>query len=258
MTIEMYGRYRTALEEMPPRGRMVTYEWGKLPQSMSFVWMPYRDMFDEFSREIANSVNELTDYANRLMAWEVVIASMTDLEKMDAAHEFIDPLATISLNLPYVIRSRFIFAIAHLCHQANRSHDDLQWRDDLPLDQEIFFKEADKYGAGWAEYKSLKRCVEALGNKTYQLETRNFRNAYNHRFSPRVVIGMTQMVTREVNPQTKSVSYTFGSTPALTVGTVVELLTQQLENAYACFESFQRLIREQELSISRYQLRHPT
>ena len=220
--------------------------------------MPYRDMFDEFSREIANSLNKLTDYTNRLKAWGLVIASMTDQEKMDAAHEFIDPLATIGLNLPYVIRSRFIFAVAHLCHQANRSRDGFPWRDDLPLDHEIYFEAADKYGTGWPEYKPLKRCIEAIGNKSYQSATHDFRHAYNHRFSPRVVIGVTRMVTRQVNPETKTVSYAFGGTPALTLDIVVELLAQQCENSYASFEAFQRLTREQELSIAEYQLRYPT
>ena len=183
---------------------------------------------------------------------------MTIRRRWDAAHEVYDPLATIGLNLPDVIRSRFIFAIAHLCHQANRSRDGFPWRDDLPLDHEIYFEVADKYGTGWPEYKPLKRCIEAIGNKSYQSATHHFRHAYNHRFSPRVVIGITRMVTRQVNLETETVSYVFGGTPALTLDVVVELLAQQSENSNAGFEAFQRLIREQVLSIAEYQLRYPT
>ena len=109
----------------------------------------------------------------------------------------------------------------------------------------------------WPGYKPLKRCVENIGSKSYQSATHDFRNAYNHRFSPRIIIGMTRMVTRQVNPQTKTVSYAFGGTPALTLETVVELLAEQCKFGYAGFESFKSLIREQERSISEHQFLYP-
>ena len=62
---------------------------------------------------------------------------MDDNEKMAVTHEFIDVLATNAVNLPYVIKSRFAFATAHLCHQANMTRDFASWQDDLPLDVEI-------------------------------------------------------------------------------------------------------------------------
>jgi hypothetical protein len=216
MSVELYRQFLAALEKTPLDGQFVAYEWGNLPTSLDFTWLPFCEMFKEFAREIANSLNDLTNYTHRLKAWSLVIPSMGNEEKLNAAQEFIDPLATVSLNLPYVIRSRFIFAAAHLCHQANQSRAGMPWQDDLPLDHEIFFKEADNYGAGWRQYRPFKDCLERLGDRKYQTETHDFRNAYNHRFSPRVVIGITQAVIRKVDPQTKGISYVLGCTPALT------------------------------------------
>jgi hypothetical protein len=155
MSIEPYRQYLAAFETTASEGTVMPYEWDRLPKSLSVGWIPYRYMFDEFSREIANSLNQLTNYARRLKTWSVVISSMADQEKLDAAHEFINPVAIVGLTLPYVIRSRFIFAVAHLCHQANRSRDGVKWRDDFPLDDEIYFDVADKYGAGWHRGTSL-------------------------------------------------------------------------------------------------------
>jgi hypothetical protein len=217
--------------------------------------MAYRGMFDEFSTEIANSINDLTNYTHSLNAWSKVISSMSDRQKLHAAHEFIDATATVSLMLPYVIRSRFIFAIAHLCHQVNRLHKGKAWRDDLPLDPEIYLGTADKYGTGWRAYNPLKRRIEKINDKSYQVATQDFRTTYNHRFSPRVVIGVTRIITRHVDDKTKQVSYTFGGIPALTLEVVCELLSDQCKKSYAAFGAFQKLIREHEAAILEHQRR---
>jgi hypothetical protein len=258
MSIKMYRQYRAARKVTAFDGTNMAYDWGALPSSLGFMWMPYREMFNEFSREIANSLNQLTDYTHRLKAWGAVIAPMTDRQKLDTEHEFVEPIATVALILPYVIRSRFIFAAAHLCHQANQSREGVSWQDDLPLDDEIYFAAADKYGTEWRQYKEFKRRVEKIGDKSHHRATRDFRNSYNHRFSPHVVIGITQIVTRQVAPKTKTVRYAFGTIPALTLESVVELLREQCKHGYAAFAAFQELVREHEASISEHQLRYPT
>jgi hypothetical protein len=256
MSGNLYRRYLALLEKTSFDTEFVGYEWGQLPHTLNIMWMPYRMMFNEFSQEIANSLNDLTNYTRRLKAWNGVISSMTDQEKLDAAHDFIDPVATVSLNLPYVIRSRFIFAAAHLCHQANRAKVERSWQNDLPLDHEIFMDAADKHGAGWRRYGPFKSRIERIGDKKYQTKTHDFRNTYNHRFSPHVVIGITQAVTRKVDQQTKQVSYALTALPALTLDLVVGLLVEQCNYSRKAFEAFQKLVREHERSISEHERRH--
>jgi hypothetical protein len=60
MSLELYERYLTALETTANDGKLMPYEWGRLPKSLDVGWMPYRNMFDEFSREIANSLPSRT------------------------------------------------------------------------------------------------------------------------------------------------------------------------------------------------------
>lgn len=251
MLVELYRQYREALDATVHGAQPVAYNWGNLPNPLNGVWLPYSEMFNEFSREIANSLNTLNGYSLRLRVWNTVIVPMDDKEKLDAVHEFIDPIATIGLNLPYVIRSRFIFAAAHLSHQASRSREGASWRDDFPLDREVYFKAADKFGALWETYSTFKRCVEKFGNKQYQSVTRDFRNAYNHRFSSRFVIGITQIVTREVDAEAKSIRYTFGGMPALGLDFVAGLLDEQYQLGTEASSAFQALVREHEASISK-------
>jgi hypothetical protein len=247
---EVYGRYRQLLDTTPFNGKGIDYERNELPKPLDFAWMPYGLMFDEFSRELANSLNQLMDYTHRLKTWNLMIASMGDNEKLTAVHEFIDPVGTVGLNLPYVIRSRFIVAAAHLCHQANQSRSGASWKDDIPPDDKIYFDTADKCGAGWRSYNRFKLSIEKIGNKAYQEATGDFRNAYNHRFSPHFVIGLTQFVTRKVDAGTGKVTYSLGNTPALSLDVVVKLLIEQGERGAAAFEAFLTLVREHAARIS--------
>lgn len=251
MLVDLYRQYREALDTIVHEAQPVEYNWGELPNPLNAVWLAYSEMFNEFSREIANSLNELNDYSLRLKAWNTVITPMNDAEKLDATHEFIDPIATIGLNLPYVIRSRFIFAAAHLSHQANRSREGALWRDEFPLDKEVYFDVADKFGALWQRYKAFKQCIEQFGNKEYQAATRDFRNAYNHRFSPRFVVGITNIVTREADTEAKSIHYSYGGMPALSLDFVAGLMDEQYQLGSKAFRAFQALVREHEASIAK-------
>jgi hypothetical protein len=138
-----------------------------------------------------------------------VVDELDDEGKLNVATEFVDPLATIALNMPYVIRSRFIFAAAHLSHQAGRTIVSKGWKDDLALNDEIYFKQADAAGAPWKTYPKLKTKLERISDHAYQVKTKNFRNTYNHRFSPRIVVGQTNFVARYVDAKTTQVSYGF-------------------------------------------------
>lgn len=249
MTIETYRRYRRILKAIPFKGKYAAYGWGELPQTLYMAWLPYSQMFDEFSRELANALNGLANYTHQLAAWRDLLAPMDQQRQLDAAVDFIDPVATVALNLPYVIRSRFIFASAHLCHQANHAKQGAAWKDEFPLDGEVWFDVADKYGKPWKRYNTFKTRLEKVGAKDYQTATHDFRSAYNLRFSPRIVLGISNLVTRRVNKATGSVSYGFGETPALTLPRVVELLEAQCDRAHRAFESFQQLVREHEAAI---------
>jgi len=250
MSIYRYRQYRAALKAIPFKGKFMPYDWGNLPPTLPFKWAAYAEMFREFSPELANIINGLTRYTHQLAAWREVADKLNDKGKLAVAIEFIDPLGTVALNLPYVIRSRFIFAAAHLCHQAGMTKVSKGWKDDLPLDDEIYLGQADKAGAPWKSYVKLKLKLERIGDKTYQSASRNFRNTYNHRFSPRIVIGQTNFVTRQIDPATKSVSYGFGGMEPLTLKLVVQLLEQQCKHCYAAFETFQKLVQEHEHAIT--------
>lgn len=232
ITNDHFQQYLLASESVPFTGETMPYGWGALPSALPFTWAAYSEMCKEFSQELSNTVNELTRYTHQLKVWRGIVDGADKQGKVDLAIEFVDPLATLALNLPYVVRSRFIFASAHLCHQAGRIKVS-RWKDDLPLDKEIQFAQADSTGRPWKAYKNFKLKLERVGDREYQSKTLDFRNRYNHRFSPRIVIGQTGLVTRYVDSTSKAVSYGFGGQGPLTLELVVDLLEQQCKRCYA-------------------------
>lgn len=249
MSIELYRQFRRQRRAQPFTGKFMPYDWGGLSGTVNGIWMTYELMFKEFSRELANAVNAFTNRIEDLAAWAAIAGPLSDERKMRIAHEFVDVLGTMALTAPYMLRSRFIFAAAHMCHQANIAKD-AAWKDDLPLDGEIYMAAADKYGAGWRRYNRLKTRLEAIAGKGFNKATHDFRHAYNHRFSARFMVGITQFVTREVNEGSGAVRYAFGGVPPLELDAIVPILRTERDRCYAAFEAFQALVREHEAVIA--------
>ena len=83
--------------------------------------------------------------------------------------------------------------------------------------------------------------------------TGDFRNAYNHRFSPRFVFGVTGMVIRHKNPGTGQFYYGFGGRDALALTDIVDLLGAECTRTYTAFEALQRLVDEQIKAIVNFE-----
>jgi hypothetical protein len=210
------------------------------------MWMVYFSMLDDYAREIANAINAFTSNVRRLSIWAGLLATFDDKERSEALHEFVDPMATLCLLTPYAVRSRLIFAAAHLCHQVNLEREEGWSEDKLPLDDDIWMGSADVQGAPWARrYTRLKARIEAIGGNGLKKATADFRNAFSHRFSPRVSTGITNFARREINPETGKIWYGIGGTAPLDLDELVALLASELDKCYLAFAAFQALVEAQ-------------
>ena len=253
--IRLFTAYRNELDCAENNGRFMPYRWWSLPDPINALWMPYTQLLNEFASELANIINDLTHDVLRLQAWERVVAPLSDDEKLAAAHEFIDTLGTVALGRPYAIKSRFAFAAGHLCHQANMAKDLKGWRDEFPNDRVLYLNDIDPVCRGWKKFRSFKRRVEAIGGTEFKDATDDFRNAYNHRFSARFLIGISSMVRRIVHAD-GHVSYAFGGSPPLGLDKVADLLAIERDHCYRAFEAFQMLIEEQVTELRAFEAQH--
>jgi hypothetical protein len=255
--LEEYQSFLIIRESLSSTGNWADYNSIELPESLDIEYLAYSQMLDEHSREIANSINQLQRLVLSLKAWNIHLQYLVDDQrKFQIVSEFVEPIATVAINLPYVIRSRFIYSIAHLSHQANQSIF-TEWKDDFPLDTAIYFGQADNFGSHWRTYNKLKRALEKIASGSYVDATFDFRNKYNHRYSPRIEVGLTGLVTRIVNKSGK-VSYSFGHTEPLKLINIVTALEEQHKCCLKAFCQYQSLVKEQIISIQAYANKLPS
>jgi len=228
------------------------YRWWQLPDPISANWMAYSHMLGEYASELANIINRLTQDVKRLHAWAVVTAPLSNEQKVAASYEFVDTLGTVALGQPYAIKSRFGFAAAHLCHQANKTKLRERWLDELPDERALYLNDIEPICANWPKYRAFKRRVEPIAGAAFKEATADFRNAYNHRFSGRFLIGMSGMVKRIVGGDGR-ICYGFGGDEPLDLNRVAGLLAQERDLCGHAFEAFQALVEEQCLAITEYE-----
>ncbi len=242
--IKAYSLFRVALKQVPLSGELVTYDWPTMPRKIPVHWMVYFEMLSDYSRELANILNQFLTYIDVLTAWDKVFLDYEEEDRLYLIHEFVEPICTICLNLPYVIRSRFIFFVTHLCHQANISLLGKKWKDDLPEDQCIDFKKMDKVATKWLAYKQLRLSMGQLADKKHQAEVNNYRHKFQHRYPPRIEVGLSEIIKRNIN-EAGRVSYAIGYSLPLRIGQITSSLKGQHAAAMRVYKCYQELVNEQ-------------
>lgn len=224
-------------------GRIAPHNKYEFQNALPGLLLPYCTMLDEHHTELSNSINTFLRYIYNIESWKCVIDGCENNLKWNILIEFVIPFTTLAINMPYVIRNRFIYSISHLCHQSNLIKKS-KWIDDFPLEMDINFGVADKYCSCWKNYNVLKRLLENINNKEYQDITKEFRNKYNHRYPIRIEIGLTEFVKRRVG-NNGSVHYALGYTRPLEIDQLLPALNAQHKNCLDTFEQYQKLIHEQ-------------
>jgi hypothetical protein len=119
--------YQNEMRRIGRPSRFADYDWYQLSENVSISWLAYNLMLPDFARGISNTINALGNYSQRLLAWHSTLQDILENERLAVVFEFVDPIAVLAANLPQVVRSRFIFAIAQLSHQANKVLDKVNW-----------------------------------------------------------------------------------------------------------------------------------
>ncbi|MBY3258845.1 integrase [Rhizobium laguerreae] len=247
--VSIYQRFRHRLDATAPGGKWMPYRWWTLPDPLDGIWMPYSSMLGEYATELANIINDLTNHVHRLRTWDEIISELDNDDKLAVSHEFLDTLGTVALGQPYAIKSRLAFASGHLCHQANRARQSKAWVDDFP-EKNLYLNDIQPYGAGWRKFSAFKVRVEAIAGSAFKAESDDFRNAYNHGFSSRFLLGITSTVRRTVKDG--KVRYEFGVNEPLEISKIAGLLEIERDLCYRAFDAFIKLVAEQTNAIASF------
>jgi len=189
----LFIRDTIARQISPNKG--APYKWYKFPDKLSPLWIAFTNMLEEHAIGISNSINEFLRYINSLEAWGNIIKNKEKNDKLEIIIEFIIPIATLVLNMPFVIRERLIYSAVHLSHQSNYTKG-INWGNEDVIENEISFNVADKICFRWNAYYKLKKSLEIIASNKYREDTKDFRNKYHHRYSLGIELGNTEFIKK--------------------------------------------------------------
>ena len=118
--------------------------------------------------------------------------------------------------------------------------------------QALYLNDIEPMCAGWKKFRAFKRKVESISGSAFKDGSDDFRNAYNHRFSARFVLGMTGIVSR-VEDKSGAVRYVFAGSNPLDIAGIADLLEIERDRCYEAFGAFQALVREHEVAINTFE-----
>ncbi|MGP4689621.1 hypothetical protein ACSV5K_25105 [Agrobacterium pusense] len=251
---EKYQEFRYALRSTNPCTPFMPYGWFEPPETIRLdaefgrQQMVYRDLAGDAARDLANDINHLIGLTMRLEAWQTVLNDLPVREKSELLLEFVQDSAAIALLSPYTLKARFYFAVAHLSHQANSALLRESWLDDfttLPEDRSINEEAASKAAKPWRAWKNLIKALNAVDMRDYKVATDDFRSKHTHRFTPRVELGITQMVKRLPAEESGKICYGIGGSEPIKLTSAIRELKKQCVALSKCFAEFQKLVVEQ-------------
>lgn len=253
-----FVEYRNLLRETAPCTPFMPYGWFQPPQTIrldaefGLQQMVYRDLVEEAARDLANGINHLIGITAKLEAWQKAMYGLDLQQKNEILHEFVQDLATMALLSPYTLKARFYFAVAHLSHQANVVRLRDEWTDDfstLPEDWAINEEWASKLTKSWRGWRALIRALNKVDDGNFKTRTEEFRSKHTHRFTPRIELGITQMVKRERIPDQSRPRYGIGGSLPLTLDMLIPALNEQCICLGECYSAFEKLVEEQSRAL---------
>jgi len=228
--------------------------------TISIELFVYSQMLDDFRVGIPNSINEFGNLIFKLLVWRDVFKTIDLIDhKYVVLSEFINPIATQALCYPYALKSRIEYAIAHLSNQANWFRSDITIKDDLPKDRKINTVIVNKYAAHWECFEDLKIALSKT-NIQFDIETKDYRNKYTHRYSLPIEIGLGESILRhpiekienESKEDTVKANYQIGSNPPLTLDQICSSLIDEYSRFLNVYSQFKCLTLEQITFIKTY------
>jgi hypothetical protein len=249
------------------------------PLPYDFTFLKNRKWNHLAETMVDSDLNELTNLLNRWQfaqvrwnTWNEVLADYDEDNAWLIRYEFLDALAHECLLRPSALRDTLTSVATKAFHQAKLSLDPT-YRDQLPGDpvspsdrpKHLTRRQKESHlqtlAQTWAGGEELLAAIRTLDDKSYKDATADYRNRVNHTIAPRLGVGETCLVTRNVRqaerlekqpdgsfllvpvPNKMSVGYGFGGTPPLDLVAAYQANLAQYRLAHDCYALFSSLLR---------------
>lgn len=222
-------------------------------------------------RELTNRINHWRALLLRWHAWNLVVASYSELEAWDLQTEFVESTAHFCLLYPSSFRDTLTFVATNVLHQLKLSIekgyiDKLEGDPDPRTMREKHLSRKKKEErlrnlvTQWNEGEDLCKFIATLDDRSYRSATADYRNRFSHAIAPRLALGETQSVTRRIEQATRleiqpdgtmdfvpvpgmtTVSYAYGAIQPLDMEEARLRNLDQYRRGLRCYAAFRQLL----------------
>jgi hypothetical protein len=229
-------------------------------------------MIREEFRELTNLLNSWQSSLRRWERWNIVVSSRDEDASWTLREEFVEALAHECLLRPSSLRDTITSVATNALHQV-RLITDSHYTDFIegdpvsPEDRQKHLSRRSKENrllkltTQWQESIELMSMLKKLDDQAYRRRTFDYRNLSSHTIGPRLVIGHTRTITRNVEQAMElkeqengfyfevpiagkmRVSYGFGGTPPLNINDVRLANLEQFKLARNCYDHYVTLLK---------------
>lgn len=240
---EAFEAYRLTFVNGGSALALAPYEHVDLPHIEGIQALTYLPMVASHLQHLANELNAFVYHFEQIVAWAAVLPRYDLGSQLVLLREFVACPATVLITYPYSLRSRFIFSVSHLSHQANLLTREKATEADLPADNAINYKVMVRASGHWNGFAAFDTALRDLDDADYKKTTRDFRHKYQHRIPSNIQVGHTETVVRMRHAN--GARYGIGGSGPLVLTALLSELTRQHEVAIRVFDAYSGLIREQ-------------
>ncbi len=268
---DAFDEYLVHVHELPlePGGRILGYNFDFIGGRK---WHVLADAMIQCDlRELTNLLNGWNSSLRRWHAWSMVLEGRNKEDAWELRSEFLDSLAHECLLSPASIRDTITTVATTAFHQVrlsiDRSYlDRLEGEPRTPDERPKFLtrKQKEERLAKliqiWPGSSGLMDALREMNSPSYILATRDYRNLTAHSIGPRLGVGHTRTVTRQVKqaqelrelggggfeladiPGKLAVSYLYGGAPPLDLEAVRVVNLEEYGKARLCYIEYRALL----------------
>ena len=266
-----YDRYLTENNDLlEPSQKFLPFDFAWLAE-VKWRNLGYHMVEDEL-RELTNIINQWNSYLRRWHKWNLVLEEWEGDDAWRLRREFLEALVHHCMLQPSSIRDAFTYIATNSIHQIrlsaeNEYKDYLDGEPKSPKDKPVFLsrrKKEQRLKRVLSNLPNSREFLESLyllNDKAYKMITSDYRNRVNHAIAPRLGLGITQMVTRNVKQKTEmerqpdgtyqlipvegemQVSYGFGGVEPLDYEQVRQSNLQQFFLTDECYRNYIKLLK---------------
>lgn len=267
-----FDRYLARFETgtLVPTDYYLSYDFDR--EICQYWWDPMRmHLVVNELQELTNILNDWQSMLWSWRAWNQVLTTYSEKEAWGLQKEFSEPLARTCLLKPSSVRDTFTFVATNAMHQVQLALDTgrKDYLDGDPVSsgkKPRYLNRTQKEHrlanlvSPWPEGADFIAALQKIDDKEYRKESLDYRNRSSHAIGPRLGVGHTQLVTREVVqaiemkrlddgtyeertiPGKMAVSYAFGGIPPLDMEQARTINLDQYLRARVTYNHYRTLL----------------